>query len=105
MADERPQASKEFRRFFANWFGLRVSDNDVSIVMGLEDQKGVGPDDGPIAEALVVMTPRSAKVLMLILKNTIDRLEKEKGPIVLAAGKEEELADIQVHEGRDKKSK
>lgn len=89
--DPRPSPSSDFRRFFANWFSLRVSDNDVSIVFGLEDQKGVGPVDGPVAEAQVIMTPRSLKVLMILLRTTIEGFEKDVGPIALGPNQEAQI--------------
>jgi hypothetical protein len=98
----RPTATGSFRRFFSNWFALRFSDNDVSIIFGLEDQKGIGPVDGPVAEAQVIMTPRSAKVLMMALTHAIEQFEAQLGVISLPPGKAEELAAaIQVHKKSD----
>ena len=93
MADNKPTAAKDFRRFFANWFQVRFSDNDITIVMGLEDQKGIGPDSGPIAEAQVLMTPRTTKVLSIALAQIVARFERDVAPIPLPAGKEQEMLD------------
>lgn len=83
--------SKDYRDVFSNTFGMQFSDNDVRMTFGhaldLAD-----PARGIVEEVSVFMTPRSAKMLMVTLKNTIERFEKMTGvPIPLPPAKMEEI--------------
>lgn len=94
--DEKPIVqSKDYRTVFASAFRMRVSDNDVTVSIAAEydDIKG-----NPFIqdEVRLVMTHRSAKVLMLALNNIITVYESQKGQIQLPPGKEEEIAKSAV---------
>lgn len=82
--------SKDFRTVFVNAFNMRFGENDVALMLSTEvaDSKS---DVFFQDEVRVMMTPRSAKVLFLILKTMISEFEKERGPIPMQEGKEEEI--------------
>ena len=87
--------SKDFRTFFVNTFSLSFGDTDVSIIMSAE----VPDPHGDVVvqnEARIIMTPRGAKVLSLILNKVISEFEKANGPIPMQPGKEQEIADSLV---------
>jgi hypothetical protein len=83
--------TKDFRNVFSNSLSMQFSDNDVRITFG-HSLDVADPSKGVIEEVSVFMTPRSAKILMLSLKSTIERFERAAGtPIFLAPGKMEEI--------------
>jgi hypothetical protein len=87
---ENPK-TKDFRTVFSNSFSMQFSDNDVRIIFGhVLDAADLAK--GMIEEVSVFMTPRSAKIVMLSLKNAIERFEQTTGtPIFLAPGKMKEI--------------
>ena len=86
---ENPR-TKDFRNVFSNIFTMQFGDNDVRITFG-HVLDSTAPVKVMIEEVSVFMTPRSAKMMMLALKNTIERFEQVAGtPIQLPPGKLEE---------------
>ncbi len=69
---------------------MQFSDNDVRLTFGYVLDAA---DPKVMAEEVsVFMTPRSAKIVMLSLKNTIERFEQTSGaPISLPPEKMEEI--------------
>lgn len=87
--------SKEYRTVYVNAFRMRFKDNDVTLSLAAEVDD---PEGNEIIqdEVRVIMTPRTAKVLLLSLSNIIAKFEETLGPIQLPAGKEEEIAKSAV---------
>jgi hypothetical protein len=80
-----------FRAFAADVFGARLNDNICQVSFGLEC--GSSPENEYVLEeAIVVLTPRSLKVLALALMNGVTQFEAALGQeIQLPPGKMEEL--------------
>jgi hypothetical protein len=72
-------------------FGLRLNENIAQILFSLESGDFHTTEQQIIEEAVIAMTPRSLKVLSIILQNALNALESAQGPISLGPGKEEEL--------------
>lgn len=85
-----PARSKDFRYEFANAFSLQVSENEVLVRFSISENPANVEDSTEIVG--VVMTPRSAKILQIILSDSLDALEKNVGPIQFPAEKMEELS-------------
>ena len=83
--------SKDFRTIAADAFGVRASDNLIQLMLSLETGDFQTGDVVYQEEALLLLTPRSLKVLSIVLANTLRILETVQGPILLPEGKEEEL--------------
>jgi hypothetical protein len=85
--------SKDHRFIYTNAFRIKISDNDIAITVS--NQHAFGDEDiGQLTysdEATLMMTPRSLKVLSIVLQNTIADFEKNFGEIKLPEGKEEQL--------------
>lgn len=82
--------SKDFRYEYANAFAIQVGDNDVIIRFGINEVPGKSAEF--VDQIGIILTPRSAKVLIHALGNAIEALEGEIGPILLPAGKMEEIS-------------
>ena len=93
--------SKEFRTVFINAFRMRATENDITLTMAaeLDDAKGNAFIQDEIR---AIMTPRSIKVLMLLLNNVVANIEKKFGPIGLPPGKVEEIDGSLVEKHADK---
>ena len=76
--------SKDFRYVFINAYGLRFSDNDVTLTLGMHE--GGDPKD-MMEEVAVVMTPRTLKIIMNNIQNVITRFESDVGEIPVPPGK------------------
>ncbi len=87
---ENPK-TKDFRHIFSNVFSMQFGDNDVRITFGHQaDLADLAK--GFIEEVSVFMTPRTAKVMMVSLKTTIERFEQASGaPISLPPERMEEI--------------
>ena len=79
---------------FANAFQLTFGDNDVTIQFGIERKGPNVPPGAQIPQINVIMTPRSTKILAHILMATIQRFEKDIGPIPVAPGQLESLTQL-----------
>ena len=66
---------------FANAFAIRASDNDVAIDFSTE--QNLNNTDSFLSSCQVVVTPKSAKLLTLILSEAIKQLEEVMGQIVI----------------------
>ncbi len=69
---------------FANAFGMRLGDNDVTLTFGLNE--GSDPKD-MLEEVAVVMTPRTLKVMLNNLNNALKAFESQFGEIPVPPGK------------------
>lgn len=92
MSVTKRVVSGEHRFLYGNAFRLKVSDNDIAVT--ISNQHAFGDDDGItyVDEATIMMTPRSLKVLSIVLTNAIEDYEKQFGAVSLPAGFEEKLA-------------
>jgi hypothetical protein len=72
MSTER---SPDFRFIYANRFGLKLSDNDIGLLLTNEQVIS--------HEAYVVMTPRALKILSAVLADAVHNLERQIGEIKL----------------------
>ena len=88
--------SKDFRYVFINAFGLRFSDNDVTLALGLHE--GGDPKD-MLEEVAVVMTPRTMKIIVNNLSNVIDQFEIDVGEIVTPPGKIQPSLEEMINTG------
>jgi Protein of unknown function (DUF3467) len=87
---ENPKTN-DFRHIFSNMFYMQFSDNDVHITFGHQTDLA-DPAKGFIEEVSVFMTPRTAKVMMITLKTTIERFEQTSGALIpMPPGKVEEI--------------
>jgi hypothetical protein len=89
MADKKTERGNDFRVVGADAFSMRMNDNTAQIIFGLE--VGVKPDEYILENTLVALSPRSLKVLGLIITQAITSFEGVNGPIPLPPGKMEEL--------------
>ena len=78
MSTER---SRDFRFIYANGFGLKVSDNDIGLL--LTNEQFVGSEPIISYEGYVIMTPRALKILATILGDAVLNLEKQIGEIAV----------------------
>jgi phosphopantetheine adenylyltransferase len=87
---ENPR-TKDFCDVYSNSLSMQFNDNDVRITFGhLIDV--ANPAKGMIEEVSVFMTPRTAKIMMLSLKRTIETFEQTSGaPIPMPPEKVEEI--------------
>ena len=69
---------------FANAFGMRLGDNDVTLTFGLNE--GSDPKD-MLEEVAVVMTPRTLKIMLNHMGNALKALEAKVGEIPTPPGK------------------
>lgn len=76
--------SNDFRYIFANAFGLRFSDNDVTLTFGIHE--GGDPED-MLEEVAVVMTPRTMKIIVNNISNVIEKFEADVGEIQIPSSK------------------
>ena len=76
--------SKDFRYVFINAYGLRFSDNDVTLTLGMLE--GGDPKD-MMEEVAVVMTPRTLKIIMNNIQNVIAQFESDVGEIPVPPSK------------------
>lgn len=71
--------SSQWRVIFSNIIGIVVSD-EFSLHLGF-DQDRAHPGTDVLEEAIVVMSPRTAKFLSYTLSAAISRYEEDNGPI------------------------
>jgi len=83
--------SKEFRAITADAFAVRGSDHLIQLMLSLETVDFQSNEVAYLEEALLLLTPKSLKVLSIVLTNTLSILEAATGPVSLPAEKEEEL--------------
>ena len=76
--------SKDFRYVFVNAFGMRISDNDVTLTLGMHE--GGDPKD-MLEEVAVVMTPKTLKIIINNVQNVITQFESDVGEILIPPGK------------------
>jgi hypothetical protein len=77
--------------FYANAFHLRVSDNDISIELGTT--QNINGVEGILSTHQLIMTYKSAKLLSIVLSQTINQVEGRFGEIKIDA---EKIATIQA---------
>lgn len=68
------------RVIYTNSIGMRAGDNDFQIVFSIEHGAG---ENVFLEEAVVAMSPRSAKLLWAMLGGAIESIETQTGPIDL----------------------
>lgn len=95
--------SKEFRTVYINAFRMRLKDNDVMLSLATEVDDSQG-NEYLQDEVRVVMTPRTAKILMLSLNKVMKVYEESIGVIQLPPSKEEEIAKATVKVATKKSS-
>lgn len=88
-ATKRTVRGKDFKTAVATTFSLRLNDNLCEITFGYETAEG--GEEVIVEETRVLLTPRSLKVLSILLGSAIPRFEQLLGGIALPAGKEDEL--------------
>jgi hypothetical protein len=82
---------RDFRTVFANGMRIRLGDNDTAITFLIEtdDENGMMVHEDQVQ---VMLTPKSLKVLQLVLTHGVGELEKALGaPITFAPEKQAEL--------------
>ena len=94
MPSEKRERSKDFRFIFANAFNVKFSDNDVALTLANQHVFGGEKDTTYVDEAVLMMTPKTAKLLARILNNIVSELESQIGPIALAPETDRELERI-----------
>ena len=77
------------RIIFANAFSLRIGDNDCAIELCTE--QNVNGVDSYFSEAQLMMTPKTAKILWVILGNALENFEQTLGPIAIPPEKMAQL--------------
>ena|ERR1700724_1707456 len=77
--------------FYANAFNFRFSDNDMSIELGTT--QNINGVEGVLSTHQLIMTLRSAKLLSMILSQTVSALEERFGEIKIDA---EKMAALQA---------
>jgi hypothetical protein len=80
--EEQPQKisrSSQWRVIFANIIGMQFSD-EFRLHIGF-DQDRTRPGTDVLEEAIIVMSPRSAKFLSHTLSSAISKYEEINGPI------------------------
>jgi hypothetical protein len=83
--------SRDFRTVYSNGSRFRIGDNDASMTFLIETDDETGSmihED----QVQVIMTPRSLKVLHMVITHGLTQLEQLMGPIDLGA---EKIAEIQ----------
>jgi len=88
--------SKDFRYVFANAFGLRMGENDLTLTFGMHE--GGDPKD-MLEEVAVVMTPRTLKIILNNLGNALKALEAQTGEIPVEPGKLASSFDEMIKSG------
>ncbi len=89
--------SKDFRYVYTNAYGVRLSDNDVTIRFGIHD--GGDPED-MLQEVAIIMTPRTLKIMLNGLNNALKGIEAELGEIPVPPEKLASSFDEMVESGR-----
>ena len=69
---------------FANSFGVRLGDNDLTLTLGMTE--GGNPED-MLEEVAIVMTPKTLKIMLNNLDNALKALESQTGEILVAPEK------------------
>jgi hypothetical protein len=82
--------SKDYHEVFANAWRIRLGDNDCSVIFCLESTDESGKSV-IIDQVQVVMTPKSLKILNILLSAGIASLEKILGTIPVPKEMEERL--------------
>lgn len=72
-------SSPSIPTFFVNQFSLAFGDNDVALAFGQEPKVGV--NDKEVPQALIYMTPKTAKLFHLTLKSLVEAFEAAVGEI------------------------
>lgn len=90
MADKTMVRGEDFRAVPADAFSMRMNDNMAQLVFGMEI--GVGAEASILENTMVALTPRSLKVLGMIITQAISSFESANGVIPMTPGKAEELA-------------
>ena len=100
-SDKTTVRANDYKIIFVNAFRMRASQNDVALTMAIDMENEQGE---PIIkeEIRAMITPRSAKVLMLLLQAVVADIEKKFGPIELPPGKAEEIAKSKIEKRIDK---
>ena len=88
--------SKDFRYVYANSFGVRLGDNDLTLTFGMHE--GGEPED-MMEEVALVMTPRTLKIMLNNLNNALQALESKIGEIPVPSGKLPSSFDEMVKTG------
>jgi len=82
--------SPSWRIIYTNAMGVAFGDNDVRLVCGF-DQDITKPGQQVLEEAILVMTPRQAKILSYSLNTIISNFEATNGPIPVPVDKIQKL--------------
>jgi hypothetical protein len=82
--------SRDFKTIFSNGIRMRVGDNDAGITFLIEtdDENGTLIFEDQVQ---ILMTPKTLKVLQMVLSHSISELERIIGPITLAPEKQAEI--------------
>ena len=86
MADKKQVRSPTFQIFAADAIGMQMTDNIVQLYFGME-QKTPGEASVIFEQIGIAMTPRSLKVLQVVLNRALESFEKDNGPIPINADK------------------
>ncbi len=89
--------SKDFRYVFVNAIGVRLSDNDVTLTLGMHD--GGDPKD-MLEEVAIVMTPKTLKIMLNDLGNVLNALESQIGEIPVPPAKLPSSLDEMIETGK-----
>ena len=96
MANPKTERGPDFRAVSADAFSMRLNDNMAHIIFGMEI--GPGSNELILENTMVGLTPRSLKVLGMIIAQAVTSFESANGPIPMTPGKAEELAAaVQLH--------
>jgi hypothetical protein len=94
MSTDAPKVTRSpsWRIIYTNILGIGFGDNDVRLMCGFDQDLG-NPGQQVIEEAIVVMTPRQAKMLSHSLNSVISNFEAANGPIPVPADKIKKIDD------------
>ena len=94
MADDTPKRTDrapDFRIIPADTFGLRLNDNLVQLSVSMDVNVQGTSERMVFEQAIIALSPRSAKVLALVMQKAITVFEERFGAISLPPGKEEQI--------------
>jgi len=94
MADDivrRTERAPDFKVIAADTFGLRLSDNMIHLAASVDLNVPGSHERIAYEQIVLAMSPRSAKILSLVLQQTIGLFEEKFGTITLPPGKIEQI--------------
>lgn len=92
--DAKPSVnSTNFRNIAIDHFGISANDNLVQLTLGLETLSENG-QPCIAREVTAVLTPKSLKVLQILLTSVLERMESDLGEIIIDPQKIKDLSKV-----------